>query len=107
MSAPKAAASPAFLFSKPPNECDAVSRRVVDTAESSQRSFLLITKRLTGHVAVQRRRYAPSQVALRRLVVLYATAWQLYTSQTVRKTVHNISLSQKRQNRFIQCESKK
>jgi len=47
-----AVAIPALLFSKPLNEGDAVSRRVVNAAEAAQRPFLLIAEPLTGHLAV-------------------------------------------------------
>ena len=62
--------SPAFLLAEPSDEGDAVRRRIVDTAECTQRPFLLVAERLAGDLAVERRRYAPSQPALRRLIVL-------------------------------------
>jgi len=67
---------PSFLFSEPSDERDAVCRRVVHTAESTQRSFLLIAERLTWDLAVQRRRNASSQTALGRLIVLRRDATQ-------------------------------
>jgi len=45
-------------------------RRVVDAAETAERSFLLIAERLTGNFTIQRGRNAPAQRALCRLIVL-------------------------------------
>jgi len=71
--------SPAFLLAEPSDEGDAVCRRIVDTAECTQRPFLLVAERLAGNIAIQRSRYAPTKTVVRRPAILQHRKTVSYT----------------------------